>query len=523
LPTGYLYRIESTVTISSYFPIFIQSAMNEGVAGSGTFPTKGCIIPGAHITSNALFRWDRPAGEVNPFRNGGGGLIRVAIIDIANRFYEIDSAVYVRDAVYFEFQECYIGFIPGSAIRLGNVVVGHIKGGRVFSCGSTGHPTIHARGESDTEEDNWAFAGLYMSDNVVMEGNGDGAAVVQIEQKSGGNLDQPYFEANHHVICVHAFGGVSVKRASFATNAIGSPPNVVLEATSHTSIVEHCWFNNGGHTYIMVKGAQRVKISHNTLIGNFTGDPPQPVQTGSAIELLTNSYFATIESNELYYAGNIDTSAALYSRILGNALLYSTSTEAYLIKGNDGGMVANNTILQGASGVGGILGAGGTWGTKIDGNHVLGLNNGHGIKQTSWIDMCTNNYSYAHGSGLPIDYATGGVAHGNFIGALAVSSTGSISSSTATANAERVVITTPDLNTLAEGATHTLTLTNKLILDTSQVNVHVARDSCTSGYATIIQNNPSSGVVEIVFLNGPGTGQGTYNGKMNVHVEVKNN
>jgi hypothetical protein len=73
-----------------------------------------------------------------------------------------------------------------------------------------------------------------------------------------------------------------------------------------------------------------------------------------------------------------------------------------------------------------------------------------------------------------------------------------------------------------EGSAHVHTLSNNLITANSQVNVHCARGTDTQGYHTIIHCNPYNGAVDIVILNGPGTGQGAWNGTLKLHFEVVN-
>lgn len=200
-PPHLVYRINTSIDIRSFFPIWVISEMGHGpimddTGDQGPALGKGYIKVGAPI-DDGVFRWRAPdSGATYLEEAGGGGIRHVHIVDepldIAfhlGRNHEIDAAVYVEGATYFMIDDCWFSFLKGTAIKVGRVTVCRINSGRISRCGYDNKPSVHVFGDGN---EGYGAARIF---DLVLEGSHK-APSLKIEPGTTAIIQRMHFEAN---------------------------------------------------------------------------------------------------------------------------------------------------------------------------------------------------------------------------------------------------------------------------------------------------------------------------------------
>jgi hypothetical protein len=316
-PPNLRYPTATSVTIKSYHPIFIVSAMSQSdMDDSARAATGGCFFPVADIT-DGIFIWDDPDDATHAFQGGGGGLIRCQFNDNQGgsadwRQYDVDSVVYAKNAYYFESQENFFGAIKGTAMRVGNCVHFQVKGGRISRCGDTDKSAVHVEGIA---EQNSGFAGLYMY-NTIMEGN-HLAPTMTVGEGTGANLRFCYFENNtSEAELQNSFILVEGTHDAFKCNfgALDAATTQVTVSPAAQAIfqkIAHCNFSGDGMAIdITNNNAQYIQI-----VGNVFRDGGS-----DTVDVINSESAATHVIDNVFYAtGKVDLNSTL-NIVKGNTM-----------------------------------------------------------------------------------------------------------------------------------------------------------------------------------------------------------
>ncbi|MEX2141626.1 MAG: glycosyl hydrolase family 28-related protein [Pirellulales bacterium] len=516
-PGGEGYRIDSSIAIESYYPIFLVSDMSLGSA----VPPSGYIFPGAGIT-DGIFVWRRPLNEPGPFNNGGGGMIRITILDPGDRDWTLDSAVHLADAAYFEIQECYFLNLRGRALHLGNTVRCRVKGGRIYGCGDSGKPAIHVAGGPNNEANNFGFAGLY-TDGLISESNGIAQTTyythIRIEPLCRALIRNGHFEntlAGAAEPYIDAAGGLLVHSCAF--NATQGSSIILGDAMTFPgafkSEVRGSSFRNNPVVPIIKVQAQQCQLSGLQLHGDGAN-------VEKAIEFTSAAANSRISDTQMYFCGNLDASAATFVQIDNIHVLASATTETHQIKGALVGTVTN-CIINGnnfSASAKAILANQ----TNVENNVVYGLNGsnwtmgGAAIESSAAADIIRGNRCDALNGGKAFKWTAGAVAGGNYgYPTTAVAD----ASGNVTLDSERGKITTDSLTT-GNGLEFTITLTNSLIAAGSSVFVKVqpAATGSNTKWPIVLRVNEFAGGCSIIGTNVSGA---ALDGKVVISFEVVN-
>jgi hypothetical protein len=319
VPPNRTYKINSTIDIRSYYPIFVVSTMGRGAHGVAV-ADRGYILPGATVT-NGIFRWRAPNGETNAFEHGSGGCIRVTFCDPTIRTIELDSAIYVEDGNFFEVRECYFWYLNGSALRIGNSVRCAQYGGEVFRCGDdlgTDEPAIRVAGGPNDAAHNSGF-GAYWADGVTFHSNKE-CATVAVALRCDARMRNCYFENigtgsqdDEEFPFVSAAGVVQLYQNSF--NALAAGVNQV----EITDIGSPQGFNRvidnqfrGAGRALNVVTSQLGQANGNHILG-AGGDSEAALTIGNGYWQLNDNVFYASGKLQFAGAGGVVTGTQVYS------------------------------------------------------------------------------------------------------------------------------------------------------------------------------------------------------------------